>query len=174
VERILLHLAVRQTPICTDKSPSAVRCEAAAHHLRTIAAPVRLDRARRSFIPLAPLSKRPYNAPSTCTITRPGSWPLGGDVLGPIVHVSCAATLRDIMAVNGGGCGVFALDVKAKIVSGAKAYLPGFLHHTPQGPPLHHCFRSATRGARKRVSSTFLLARGGMATDSGSIIEADC
>ena len=47
----------------------------------------------------------------------------GGDAL--VMH-SCVATLRDIIAGNGGGRGVFALDVKAKNVSGAKAYLPGF------------------------------------------------
>ena len=73
----LLPHAVRQTPICTAKPPSVVRCAAAVHHLRTIAAPVRLDRAKRSFLPLEPLSKKPYNAFSTCMIMRPGSWPLG-------------------------------------------------------------------------------------------------
>jgi hypothetical protein len=51
---------------------------------------------------------------------------VGGDALGSVVHVSCAATLRDIMAGNGGGRGVFALDVKAENAAGAKAYLPGF------------------------------------------------
>jgi hypothetical protein len=49
-----------------------------------------------------------------------------GDALSPIVYVSCAATLRDIMAGNGTGRGVFAPDTRAKSASGAKAYLPGF------------------------------------------------
>ena len=75
--RFLLPPAVRQTPICTAKPPSAVRCAAAVHHLRIIAAPVRLDRARQSFISLAPLSKKACNASSTCMIMRPESWPLG-------------------------------------------------------------------------------------------------
>ena len=39
---------------------------------------------------------------------------VGGDALGPDVHVSCAATLRDILAGNGDGHGVFAFDTKAK------------------------------------------------------------
>jgi len=46
--------------------------------------------------------------------------------MGPVVHVSCVATLRDIMAKNGGGRGVFAFDVKAKNVADAMSYLPGF------------------------------------------------
>jgi hypothetical protein len=50
----------------------------------------------------------------------------GGDTLGSVDHVSCAATLRDIMTGNGGGRGVFAPDARAKNVSGAKTYLPGF------------------------------------------------
>jgi len=49
----------------------------------------------------------------------------GGGGLSPIVHVSCAAIIRDNMAGKGTGCGVFALDVRAKNASGAKAYLPG-------------------------------------------------
>jgi hypothetical protein len=49
-----------------------------------------------------------------------------GDGLSPVIHVSCAATLRDIMAGNGTGRGVFAPDARAKNTSGAKAYLPGF------------------------------------------------
>ena len=49
-----------------------------------------------------------------------------GGTLGPVVHVSCAAALRDIMAGNSGGHGVFAPDARAKNVLGAKAYLPGF------------------------------------------------
>ena len=49
-----------------------------------------------------------------------------GDTLGSVVHVSCAAALRGIMAGNGGGHSVFASDARAKNVSGAKAYLPGF------------------------------------------------
>jgi hypothetical protein len=60
-----------------------------------------------------------------------------GDVLSPIVHVSCAATLRDLLAGNGTGRGVFIPDARAKTTSGAKAYLPGLcitlrreLHYT--------------------------------------------
>jgi hypothetical protein len=60
-----------------------------------------------------------------------------GDVMSPIVHVSCAATLRDIMAGNGTGRGIFVLNARAKNTSRAKADLPGFcitfrreLHYT--------------------------------------------
>ena len=69
---------------------------------------------------------------------------VGGDALGPIVHVSFAATLRAILAGNGGGHGIFAPDTKAKNASGAKAYLPGFCitlrmnHHYETASRAHH------------------------------------
>jgi hypothetical protein len=50
----------------------------------------------------------------------------GGDAFSPVIHVSCAATLRDIMAGSGATCGIFATDTKAKTLSRAKAFLPGF------------------------------------------------
>jgi hypothetical protein len=50
----------------------------------------------------------------------------GSDAPGPVVHVSCAMTVRDIIVGNGGGRGVFAPSVKAKNAADAKAYLPGF------------------------------------------------
>ena len=68
----------------------------------------------------------------------------GGGGLSPIVHVSCAATIRDIMVGNGTGRGVFTPDVRAKNASGAKAYLPGFCitlrqeHHFTTVAEAHH------------------------------------
>ena len=68
----------------------------------------------------------------------------GGGALGPIVHVSCEAILRDIMAGNGGGRGVFVPDAMAKNVSRSKAYLPGFCitlredHHYTTVSGAHH------------------------------------
>jgi len=50
----------------------------------------------------------------------------GSDALSPIIHVSFAATLRDIMAGSGATYGVFAMDTKAKTHARAKAFLPGF------------------------------------------------
>ena len=51
---------------------------------------------------------------------------MGGEGMSAVQHVSCAATLRDIMAGIGTGRGVFTLDAKSKNLSGAKVYLPGF------------------------------------------------
>jgi hypothetical protein len=69
----------------------------------------------------------------------------GGDCdLSPIVHVSCVATIRDIMAGYGTGRGVFAPDVRATNASGAKAYLSGFCvtlrqdHHFTTVAGAHH------------------------------------
>jgi len=50
----------------------------------------------------------------------------GGDTLSSFVHVSCAATLRDIMAGSGTTCGIFTTDTRARTTSRAKAFLPGF------------------------------------------------
>ena len=50
----------------------------------------------------------------------------GGDGLSPVVHVSCADTLRDIMAGSGTTSGIFTTDTRAKMQSRAKAFLPGF------------------------------------------------
>ena len=50
----------------------------------------------------------------------------GGNGLAPVVYVSCAATLRDIMAGSGEVRGIFTPDTKAKNAAGAKAFLPGF------------------------------------------------
>ncbi len=50
----------------------------------------------------------------------------GDDALSPVIHVSCAATLRDIMAGSGATCGIFATDTRTKMQSRAKAFLPGF------------------------------------------------
>jgi len=49
-----------------------------------------------------------------------------GDGLSPVIHVSCAATLRDIMAGSGNIRGVFVTDTRARNKSGSKAFLPGF------------------------------------------------
>ena len=49
---------------------------------------------------------------------------LAGEGVSPIVWVSCATTLQDIMA--GSGLGVFAPDVKSKNLPCANYYLPGF------------------------------------------------
>ena len=46
--------------------------------------------------------------------------------MSPVVHVSCVATLRNILAGSGTARGIFAYDAKAKNQSGAKAYLLGF------------------------------------------------
>ena len=68
----------------------------------------------------------------------------GGGGMSPIVHVSCAATLRDIVAGNGTGRGVFAPDVRAKNATDAEAYLPGFCitlrndHHFLTVAGAHH------------------------------------
>jgi len=51
----------------------------------------------------------------------------GGDPLSPLAHVSCAATLRDIMA--GSDRGVFAPDARSKNATTAKAYLPSKILH---------------------------------------------
>jgi len=67
-----------------------------------------------------------------------------GDGASPIVYVSCADTLRDIMAGNGSGRGVFAPDTRAKCASGSKAFLPGFCislrrdHHFTTAAGVHH------------------------------------
>ncbi len=67
-----------------------------------------------------------------------------GDILAPIVHVSCATKLRDIMAGNRVARGVFAPDSRAKNASGAKAYLPRFCitlrtgHHYTTTAGVHH------------------------------------
>ena len=45
-----------------------------------------------------------------------------GDTCSPIIHVSCAATLRDIMAGSGSSHGIFAPDARPKNQTGAKAY----------------------------------------------------
>jgi len=46
--------------------------------------------------------------------------------MSPVVHVSCGATLRDILAGSGSARDIFAPDGKAKNQAGAKAYLLGF------------------------------------------------
>jgi hypothetical protein len=50
---------------------------------------------------------------------------VGSDGMSPVVHVSCAATLRDILAGSGTARGIFAHDANAKNQSVANAYLPG-------------------------------------------------
>ncbi len=77
-----------------------------------------------------------------------------GGGLSSIVHVSCAATIRDIMAGNGTGRGVFAPDVRAKNASGAKAFLPGFYitmrqdHHYTTAAGAHHMEPTGTYKAQ--------------------------
>ena len=68
----------------------------------------------------------------------------GGGGLSPIVHVSCATTVRDIMAGNGTRHGVFVPDARAKNASGANTYLPRFCvtlrqdHHYTTAVGVHH------------------------------------
>ena len=50
---------------------------------------------------------------------------IGRNGMSPVVHVSCAATLRNILAESRTARGIFALDAKAKDQSGDKAYLSG-------------------------------------------------
>ena len=69
--------------------------------------------------------------------------------LAPVVSVSCADTLRVILAAN--GCGVFEPDAKCRHFLNAKAHLPGFcidFYHD-------HSFTTTTRVMHVELAGSY-------------------